>query len=298
MSRIAAGLLTAIGWLPFWVIYGIADIMYLLAYYVVGYRRKLVRRNLSLCFPELSQREIKVISRRFYRHLADYFLETMKLAHISDAAMRRLMTFSGLEIVEDCVARGQSVAIYFSHCFNWEWAPSITLWSKFADDENVVFAQIYRPLSNEALDAMFLKLRSRFHSVSIAKRQSFRELLKLRREGKVTVTGFMSDQKPSHLDPVHEVTFLGRKTLVITGTETLARKMNLACLYWDMERVGRGRYHLTIRKISDNPAAERQNFVTDTYFKMLEATVRRDPSNWLWTHNRWKNIIINQNHHV
>lgn len=298
MSRLLVGLLGAFGRLSFWILYGASDIMFVVAYYIVGYRRKLVRRNLSLCFPEMSPREVKRTSRKFYRHLTDYFVETLKLSRISDREIMRRMQFVGLDEVDDYVARGQSVAIYFSHCFNWEWAPSMTLWSRFGGDDKVVFAQIYRPLSNKALDSMFLKLRSRFHSVSIAKRQTFRDLLKLRHEGKVTVTGFMSDQKPSHLDPVHEVTFLGRKTLVITGTETLARKMNLACLYWDMERIGRGRYRLVIRKISDNPASERPNYVTDTYFKMLEETLRRDPSNWLWTHNRWKNIIINQNHHV
>ena len=291
-------MLTVVAWLPFWVLYGIADIVYLLLCHVVRYRRRMVMRNLSECFPEMAPRQRKLTARRFYRHLADYFVETIKLAHISDKAMRKRMQFVNLEAIDSCLDRGQSVAVYFSHCFNWEWAPSITLFSRYGSDPKVVFAQIYRPLSNAAANALTLRLRSRFHSLSIPKRNTFRELLKLRHEGKLTVTGFMSDQKPSHLDPVHEVNFLGRKTLVITGTETLARKMNLACVYWDLERTGRGHYRLTVRPITDTPAAEPANFITDTYMSMLADTLRRDPSNWLWTHNRWKNIIINRNHHV
>lgn len=298
MSRLMVALMKLLGRMPFWFLYGVANVIFVLACYVVRYRRRLVMRNISLCFPDMERSGVCRTARRFYRHLADYFVETVKLAHISDDEMRRRMEFVNLEAIDGCLDRGQSVAVYFSHCFNWEWAPSITLFSRHASDSEVIYAQVYRPLTNEAFDRLFLRLRSRFHSVSIAKRSTFRDLLKLRHDGKMTVTGFMSDQKPSHLDPVHEVNFLGRPTLVITGTETLARKMNLACVYWDMERTGRGHYRLTVRKITDNPGEEPANYITDTYARMLGETLRRDPSNWLWTHNRWKNIIINQNHHV
>ena len=167
--RIGFAILGAVGHLPFWFLYGVADILFALAYYIVRYRRRLVARNLAESFPEKTPQELRRIEKQFYRNLADYAVETLKLAHISDAEMRRRMTFDGVGIIDESLARGRSVTVYFSHCFNWEWAPSVTLWSRYADNSRVAFCQIYRPLRSRFSDAWFLTLRSRFGSRSLAK---------------------------------------------------------------------------------------------------------------------------------
>ena len=88
---------------------------------------------------------------------------------------------------------------------------------------------------------------------------------------------------------MHIVDFLGRPTAVITGTEQLARRLDMACVYWDMSKTRRGHYTITVRLIADHVADLPEMAVTDTYFKLLEQTIRREPDIWLWTHNRWKN---------
>ena len=117
---------------------------------------------------------------------------------------------------------------------------------------------------------------------------TLRHMLQSRKDGRLSLTGFMSDQKPSHGDPEHIIEFLGQKTRVITGTETLARRLGMAAVYWDMAKQGRGRYCITIRPITDNVAETAEGEVTDTYFKLLEETIRRQPQIWLWSHNRWQ----------
>lgn len=273
---------------PLWLLYRYSDVLAFVLHYLVRYRLKTVRRNLSESFPDKSRKELRRIERRFYRNFADYIFETVKLLHISDRQMRRRMEFEGIGMVDELLGSGRSIAAYFSHCGNWEWAPSITLHSRYAADPKVAYCQIYRPLKDKWFDSLMLRLRSRFGSVSIPKRTALRHLLLLRRDGITTITGFMSDQKPSHGDEHHIVEFLNHPTAVITGTEQLARRMDLAVVYWDMYKPRRGHYRIKMRLMSGSAASTAPGELTDSYAALLQHTIEREPSIWLWTHKRWK----------
>lgn len=281
-------LLAGIARLPFRALYALSDVIFVLIYFVVRYRRKVVMKNLRESFPEKSDSEISAVCRQFYRNFSDYIVETVKLGHISDSQMKERMEIVGIETVDRLFSEGRSIVMMFSHCFNWEWAPSITLWSSYKPSDKIVYAQVYRHLDNQWFDNYFLKLRSRFGSVSYDKRVVLRHLLQLRRRGVLSITGFMSDQKPSHGDTPHVVNFLNHPTAMITGTETLARKLDQAVLYWDVEKPSRGHYRLTVKLIAEHPAQLPEFAVTDSYARLLEETIRRTPANWLWTHKRWK----------
>lgn len=291
MSRLALWLLGAVARLPLGVLYLFADIIFVILYYIVRYRRKVVRKNIVDSFPDMDPHEVDRTVRQFYRNLADYIVETLKVGRISDAEIKRRMQFEGMEIIDRLADEGRSVTAYFSHCGNWEWVPSITLWSRRANKSEIHFCQVYRPLRNRFFDSLMLHLRSRFGSLSFKKSTVFRDLLRLRRDGLPIVTGFMSDQKPSHGDPVHVLVFLNHPTAVITGTETLSRKLNDAVVYFDMHKLGRGRYKVVIRLITDDIDSLPQYSVTDRYVAMLEETIRRNPSIWLWSHKRWKHPV-------
>lgn len=283
--------LRALALLPLGALYVISDGVALLLRHVVRYRRKVVRKNLAESFPDKSAAELRDIERRFYRNFADYIFETVKLLHISDKEMSRRMVFENIELVDRLLGEGRSIAVYFSHCGNWEWAPSITLHTAFPPDHGAVYGQVYRPLRNRWFDAMMLRIRSRFGSHSYPKKTVLRDLIKEKRTGLPAMVGFMSDQKPSHGDTIHVVSFLNHPTAVITGTETLARRLDMAAIYWDMEKVSRGHYKITNRLISDRLADEPQYSITDRYAAMLEKTIMRDPAVWLWSHKRWKHKV-------
>lgn len=293
MERVVYYLLLAVLYplalLPLGVLYVLADCIYFLIYHVVRYRRKLVRRNLADSFPQLSDAERRSVESRFYRNFADYIVETIKLLHISDREMERRFIFEDVDIINRHIAEGRSVVIYFSHCFNWEWATSVSL--HLDNGSSCLLAQIYRPLRNRAFDRLMLRVRSRFRTVSIPKSMALRELLLKKREGVCSVTGFMSDQKPSHGDPAVITEFLNHPTAFISGTETLARKLGMAVVYWDLAHTSRGHYRITVRPIADNAADQPEHEITRTYARMLEDTIRRDPADWLWSHNRWKNPV-------
>ncbi len=281
-------LLGGLSRLPMWALYGISDAIFAVLYHVVRYRRKVALKHISDSFPELSGKEHRLITRKFYRNFSDYIVETIKLGHISDKEIMHRFRFEGMGTVDRIMGEGRSIVAYFSHTFNWEWAPSVTLWSKLKAGVDAEFCQVYRPLRNEWFDQYMLNLRSRFNPKSFPKNTVLRDLLKLRKAGMPSITGFMSDQKPSHGDPTRVLEFLNHPTAFITGTETLARKLGTAVVYWELIKESRGHYVVKSRLITEDASATEPMQLTDTYAKLLEQSIKNDPSNWLWTHKRWK----------
>lgn len=279
-------LLKPLALLPLAVLYRFSDGLYIIIYHIVRYRRKVVMDNMSACFPDKSHEELGKYAKEFYRNFADYIVETIKLLHISDTEIKQRMQFENVELLEQLSAQGKSIAVYFSHCGNWEWAPSVTL--NVRHTENTDYCQVYRPLKSKTFDALMLKLRGRFGSLSFPKKTVLRDLIIRRKEGRLTVTGFMSDQKPSHGDTTFITMFMNRPTAFIGGTEILARKLGLATVYWDMEKISRGRYRIHCRLIDDGTFASEPGSITLKYAQMLQTTIMRNPPIWLWTHKRWK----------
>ena len=271
--------------------YILSDIAYFLLYRVARYRLKVVRANLASSFPEKDKKELRKIERKFYRNFTDTVFEAMSLKRISDDYMREHMEFENVELIDRLLTEGRSIAVYFAHTFNWEWAPSVSLHTELKPGEKIEFGQVYRPLKSKFFDNLMLRVRGRFHSVGYPKANTLRCILKARKRGQLTITGFMSDQHPSHGDPGHFTTLLGHPTLMITGTETLARKLKMAAVFWDMEKTARGHYKITVRPLADDVSQTAEGEMTEKYTRMLEQTIRRDPAIWLWSHNRWKHPV-------
>lgn len=269
--------------LPFWVLYFLSDLIYCLLYYVVSYRKKVVRENLMSSFPEKSIEELRKIEHNFFHFLCDYVVESLKMMTIRPKNLRKRMVFKGADMLNRCVEEGQSCAIYLGHYCNWEWITSLPLW--FSPIARC--GQIYHPLENLVTDRLFLRMRERYGSLCITMQDTLRFLLKNQQEGKPVIVGYISDQKPHWVNIHHWVNFLHHDTPVLTGTERIVRKMNHAVFYLDVRRVRRGYYEGEFRLITRNPQQMREYEITDIYYQMLENTIRREPEFWLWSHNRW-----------
>ncbi len=289
-------ILHGVALLPFCVLYRISDILFFIMYYIIPYRKNVVCNNIAESFPEKSIKEQKQIIRQFYRNFADYFFETIKLLHISDNEMRKRVTFKNIELIDNALDSGKSVAMYLGHLGNWEYVTSVTLWTRHTPEE-CVFAQIYRPLRNKWFDKFFLDLRARFHSRCLTKKNSFRDLIKIKREGKLSITGFISDQHPSGNDTDFVTRFLNHDTAIITGTEQIVRKMDMTALYFDIDKPKRGFYTISILSIADEPSKTAPFYITSEYARLLQSNIRRNPPLWLWTHKRWKHKCPPISHH-
>lgn len=269
--------------LPFWVLYRLSDFCYCLLYYVVGYRKKVVRENLTSSFPEKSEEELRRIERRFFRFLCDYLVESLKMMTISDRNLRKRMVYKNVELFDQCVEEGQSCAIYLGHYCNWEWVTSMPLWVT----PKAQCGQIYHPLENLVTDLLFLRMRQRHGALCIPMQDTLRFLLKSQQEKQPVIIGYIADQKPYWTNIHHWVDFLNHDTPVLTGTDRILRKMNHAVIYCDIERVRRGYYVATYKLMTREPKNMKDFELTDMYFKLLEESIRRAPEYWLWSHKRW-----------
>ena len=269
--------------LPMCVHYVLSDILFWLLYGLLGYRKRVVRNNLRTSFPEKSKDELRKIERGFYHFFCDYLAESIKLMTISRENLKRRMVFKGTEMVDECIAQGQSCAIYLGHYCNWEWVTSLPMWLS----PKAQCGQIYHPIENKDFDRLFLRLRQRLGAVCIPMQETLRRMLEFRKEGRPMVIGFISDQKPHWVNIHHWVDFLHHDTPVLTGTERIARKMGYAVFYLDVRRIKRGYYEATFKLITREPQKMADYELTDCYYKLLEESIQRAPEFWLWSHNRW-----------
>lgn len=275
-------LLWLLSWLPLSVMYCVSDLIYFLAYYVVRYRRKVVRTNLLNSFPEKSLDEIKRIEKDFYLHLSDLFFETVKLMHISDEEIKRRMHFSNPEVMSDICQTGSAVVL-LGHYGNWEWIPSI-----FIDAKGFIAGELYRPMKNKYFDGFFLKLRSRFGTFNIPKNDALRAVINFKREKKNFALGFIADQTPSRNNLHYWTTFLNQDTPFLNGPERIAQKNGYAVIYFDVTKVKRGYYNCDLVLLTKDASNIKENEITDRYVELFEQTLRRNPAYWLWSHKRWK----------
>ena len=271
--------------LPMWVHYALADVLYVLVAHVLRYRRRVIDKNLLASFPELSDEERRRIKHGYYHFFCDYIAETVKFATMSRENIHRRMVFNGVDQVIDILKSGQSVALMLGHYGNWEMVTAIR---EPMGDLDCGYGHIYHPLENEVMDRLFLTVRNRMGSESIPMRETLRWLLHHQQEGRPTLVGYISDQVPTWQNIHHWVTFFNQETPVFTGVERIARKMNQAVVYVDMRRVSRGHYEADLQLITREPNSLPAMAITDEYYRRMEATIRRAPQYWLWSHNRWK----------
>ena len=284
LYKVLSGIWWLLSWLPLRVHYVLSDVLYLVIYRLVGYRRGLVRRHLADSFPEKSEQERRRIERQFYHWFCDYLVETVKLLTISQEDLKRRMVFKGTELVDEIVEGGQSCAVYLGHYCNWEWITSLPLWVT----PQAQCGQIYHALENKEFDRLFLTLRQRMGAVSIPMAETLRRIVQYRQQGQQVVIGYISDQVPFWNNIHHWCQFLNHDTPVLTGTERLARQTGHAVFYLDVRRLRRGYYEAEFKLITRAPKQMGEFEITDIYFRELEASIRRDPACYLWTHNRWK----------
>lgn len=275
--------LSLVAMLPFPVLYLISDLLYVLVYRLSRYRRKVVRKNLVNSFPNHSQQEIKSIEKEFYKHLCDYFVETIKTLRISDEEIRKRMVFTNPEMINELVKDGNSCFLSLGHYGNWEWVTSICLHLM----PGVLAGQVYKKLSSNAFDQLFLRIRSRFDSQSIEMKSIYRTIIRNRNENKTMVIGFLNDQRPRKSNDEHWVMFMNQDTITQTGMERIAAQSGFSIVYLDLKKVKRGHYVGTFSLITADASKEEPFFVTDCYTQKLEKTIHAAPAYYLWSHNKW-----------
>jgi len=101
------------------------------------------------------------------------------------------------------------------------------------------------------------------------------------------------DQSPNPRKTTYWRSFMGKVTPVFNGAEIISKKYDLPVVYASISRKNRGYYEIIIQKLTDNPKQTKKNYITDKFFEILENQIKTDPSQYLWTHNRYKYSDLN-----
>lgn len=269
-----------ISYLPFRLLYLLSDVMYLLVYRVIGYRKAVVTANLKRSFPDKSQAEIDKIRRNFYRYFCDLSLEIIKSLTISPSSLTKRFTCGDMSAFERFYESKQSVIVVLGHLGNWELCGAY--FSQLSLHQLYV---LYHPLNNKDYDRLFYRMRTRLGVRLYPMKSAYRGMVKDR--NKLTATAFIADQSPRPSN-AHWMTFLNQDTAVFKGTESIARKLDYPVIYLSIIRVDRGHYKISSELLAEHPRQLPENALTELHTRRLEKDIIANPEIWLWSHRRWK----------
>jgi len=275
-------LLWIISILPFKLLYAFSDVLYILIYRIIGYRKKTVRENLQLVFPEKSKKEINAITKKFYHHLCDMIVEAIKSLTITEAEMKKRMVFKNIEEIHKMEHLNKSIVLMCAHYGSWEW---IFIIQKYMNHKGYI---IYKRLANVYFDRLVKRIRAKYNSHLITTKETVPAITKAKQEGELTINGFASDQSPKPQKAFYWSEFMGIKVPVYTGAEMLAKKLDMAVMFFGVERLKRGFYETTFKTITLTPNEFKDYEITDIFLRFVEEQINKAPEYYLWTHKRWK----------
>ena len=268
--------------LPMFILYLISDFFYVILYYVSGYRKEVIIKNLTYAFPEKSSEEKQQIAKKFYRHFTDIMVESIKSFSISEKQILKRYQYKNPELVNKYAKEGKSIALVSAHLANWEWSFSLPL----VLDTKVFGA--YNKLRNETFEKTLKENREKF-GVTGATTANFIKLIKHNFENKIQGAYILlSDQSPHVEKTFHWSTFFGVKVPVHTGAEMLAKKNDLVVINYRAKKIKRGYYKTEFEVIAENPKEYKDYEISERFLAITEKNIKEQPECYLWSHKRFK----------
>ena len=269
--------------IPLRILYFFSDILAFLLYYVLKYRRKVVSENIRNSFPNASEREKIDLEKKFYTNFCDYIVETIKLCSISNKELNKRIKFDYSEL-EKILSEKKNCHIYLGHQFNWEWANAhLASWSKKTD---VVL--VYKPLRSVTANNSMLKIRSRFGSKMVTSKNMKKEMEQFSKKQHILI--LVADQKPKIAQKSFWTIFLNQKTPFLNGTELYTAQKKTPTLYASIIRMSRGNYKFILDPLFNFSDPYSMGVITKKFAQKLETSILSNPTNYLWSHRRWKHI--------
>ena len=268
--------------LPFWLMYFFSDLSFLVTYYLIGYRKKVVRKNLINSFPTKATAEIRKIERTFYRHFTDLLFESAKFITVSKDDIKQRFELVNPEVFSEYFSQQKSIIMYTAHYGNWEWLAALPL----SLQHRVV--TFYQPLRSRYYEQLMKGSRERFGATAVPSGKGYKALIEFANRGEPTATCMIGDQSPKRKSSRHWVRFLHQDTAFLVGADRIARKANQPVFFPHMRKISRGRYQVEMILLTDKPNEATPEDIIEKYAATLERAINEAPHLWLWSHKRWK----------
>ena len=268
--------------LPFPIFYLFSDFICFLTYNIIGYRKKVVRANIKLALPHLSDKERLIIEKKFYSHMCDMFLEMIKTMSISQKEMEKRFVFTNMEVYYDLEKKNKSIALMCAHYASYEWVISMNYYTNFKG------IGIYKRLANPYFDKLVKRIRSKFKAELITNKETIATIKNNYRNNVLSLYGFASDQSPRVSAAHHWASFMGHVVPVHTGAEMLAKRFDMNVIFLRTKKIKRGYYEASFEILSEDVKSVPNYEITDKFLKLVEEQIYEAPEFYLWTHKRWK----------
>ncbi len=272
-------LIQALARLPLPLLYLLSSTVHLFAYFVLRWRRTLVRENLHNAFPDAGEAEIERISRAHFRGLFDTSVETPKAGSLDMAELKQRVTFENLDLLD--AVTDQPFLLISAHQGNWEWQNLV-----LADLLDVPVDAIYATVPSRALDEYLLNSRSRNGTRLIEQSNTLVAIAKRLKEPRAVL--MLADQNPRRDAERCWVNFLQQDTAFGVGMEKIARLTKYPVLFQHGYRTARGHYRVIFEQLAVPPYDREGHAIIESYAAALEASITQHPADWLWSYQRWR----------
>ncbi|QOD60907.1 lysophospholipid acyltransferase family protein [Polaribacter haliotis] len=268
--------------LPMRLLYIKSDVFYFLIYHVFGYRKTVVLENLKMAFPEKSEEELFKIRKKFFKHLMDLMMESVKAFSISEKEILKRYKYKNPELVNSFAKQGRDIALVGAHQANWEWSTSL---AKVIDID--VYGA-YTKLNNKYFEKYVRSSREKFGVRGYKTSEMVKGMQKRFSENKRGAYILLSDQSPQPHKTYYWREFFNIKVPVHTGAEMLSKKFNLVVINYVTKKMKRGYYETEFQLITENPKEFDNYKITDLYTELTEKNILDQPEFYLWSHKRFK----------
>ncbi len=260
----------------------------MLIYYVFKYRRQIVAYNLKVAFPDKTEAERIQIGKAFYKNFTDNFIETIKLVSISEKEMKKRFEID-IEPIDALIEKYGNIQAVSGHYFNWEFANlGIGVRKKY------IFLGVYKPLSNKVFNKFMIAVRSKFGTTLLSS-SNFRDDFQKNAKGNY-LFALVADQNANNTSKALWVDFFGKKVPFVKGPEKGAKLHNTPIVYAYFAKTKRGFYKCTTEIITTTPNDYKDGELTKILIKKIEDSIKQEPSNYLWSHRRWKHVYDTEKH--
>lgn len=268
--------------LPMRILYFFSDIFFLILYYLVGYRKKVVEANIKMAFPEKNDSEVKKISKKFFRHFVDLIFESVKAFTISEKEILKRYKYKNPELINEIAAKGKSIALVGAHQANWEWSINLPLVL------NINVAGAYTKLGNKYFEKKIKESRMKFGITGFKTSETVKGIHKDYMNKIQSLYILLSDQSPQVHKTHYWTEFMGVKVPIHTGAEMLAKKYDFVVVNYVAKKIKRGYFETHFELITENPKEFDNYQITDKYLKITEKNIKDQPEFYLWSHKRFK----------
>ncbi len=247
-------------------------------------KKEIIKNNILKVFKQYSDTEIDKLIKKMWSNYGLTFAEYVFLDKFRfNKLPKRHIEISGEEILVKVKKAGKPVIFISAHLANFE------IMAMELEKKNINLAAIYRPLNNFFLNPFMVYLRKKY----LCKNQVKKGLIGTRETINYIKNNnsiaLMVDQRVGESE---RYPFFGVPAHTTTIPAQLALKYDLEIIPIFLERKGENFFKMEIQQPikyekTQNSDKDKKS-ITIEINRIIEEMILKNPSQWIWTHSRWK----------